>query len=135
MTDKLDAATIRDLLAQAEKKHDWGFYNKAWLPSLEFAATFNPHQCAALARYALELSDKVESQAAELERVRGPEFEKRAEYVRLNAANNAVANFRNRAQRLVREKADEYGKRRGGTPFEQGLAYAAAELLQELEQL
>jgi hypothetical protein len=59
-TEKLDAATIRELLTEAEKDYEWKFFKKAWLPSLEFAATFNPHQCAALARYALELSDKVD---------------------------------------------------------------------------
>jgi hypothetical protein len=51
-TDKLDAAVIRDWLARID--HD---------PIAVECFT-------KLARYALELSDKVESQAAEIERLR-----------------------------------------------------------------
>jgi len=53
MTDKLDAATIRELLAQCEA-----------------GVMLSAQTGALLARYALELSDRVESQAAELERLR-----------------------------------------------------------------
>jgi len=58
MIESIDAATIRELLARMERPEGIRWRNDDY-PLL-----------VAIAHYALELSDKVESQAAELERLR-----------------------------------------------------------------